>query len=134
MDCLPFEAKPHDALREGLASLKEDVSVRHPVEEIQMHYKSQNAATSFQMLKGVYGVAMPAKLEIERQILGKFGRLPGIPSSNLALESMTGELDDFAFESYLGLPEFSEMPQPDAHSQMEQKLGMSTAKVTRGFS
>ena len=52
-------------------------------------------------------------------------RLPGLPSSKLGLEAMTGALEDFGFESYLGLPQDSEAPQPDLHSQMEQRLGMA---------
>ena len=34
-EALPFLTEPHDALRLGVRSLKEDASVSHPVEAIQ---------------------------------------------------------------------------------------------------
>ena len=55
------------------------------------------------------------------------GRLPTLPSSRLGLDSMTGRLDDFGFEDYIGLPDDSERPPPDVHSLMEQHLGMASA-------
>lgn len=60
------------------------------------------------MLRGVYGEALPMRMHLEHQILSKFQRLPGVSSSHLGLEAMTGELDEFTFESYLGVPEYSE--------------------------
>lgn len=125
---LPYQATAHDALRNGLASLKEDAMQKHPVQAIQettavpgMQYSNP------QMLRDLYGLAFPAKVDIEKQILGKFGRLPGLPSSRLGLESLTGELDQFGFESYLGQPEFAEQMPVDMHSQMEQRLGMAAS-------
>ncbi len=62
------------------------------------------------------------------------GRLPGMPSSKLGLQSLTGELDTFGFESYLGAaPEEREVPGPDLHSQMEARLRMGTKPCTRGL-
>lgn len=133
---LPYQQQPHDALRNGLASLKEDTQALHPVAAIQSSTEPLVGvrSTRLQMLRDVYGIAFPAKLEIERQILDKFERLPGLHSSKLGLESLTGALDTFSFESYLGLPQDSETPPPDMHSQMERKLGMSLTKpVARGM-
>lgn len=135
--CLPYKAVAHDALRHGLASLKEDALQKHPVEVTQETTQLPGVQSANpHMLRDLYGLAFPAKLDIERQILGKFGRLPGqLASSRLGLESLTGELDRFGFESYLNLPEFSEQMPADLHSQMEQRLGMSssTKPVARGM-
>lgn len=60
-------------------------------------------------------------------------RLPGLPSSKLGLEALTGTLDDFSFESYLNLPADSEVTPPDVHSQMEAKLGLATKPCSRGI-
>eukprot|EP00775_Hariotina_reticulata_P004749 gene4749-4999_t len=125
---LPFQAQAHDSLRNGLASLKEDALHKHPVQVIQENTTMPGVQFGNpHMLRDMYGLAFPAKAEIERQILSKFGRLPGIPSSRLGLESLTGELDNFGFESYLGLPENSVEQPVDMHSQMETKLGLSAA-------
>lgn len=63
----------------------------------------------------------------------RVSRLPGLPSSHLGLQSMTGELDEFGFEAYLGLPEHSEVSGPDMHSVMESKLNMKTPPVNRAI-
>lgn len=60
----------------------------------------------------------------------RHARLPGLPSTKLGLASMTGALDDFGFEDYLGLPGDSPDPQPDLHSQMEARLGMGSGAVS----
>jgi proteasome maturation protein len=117
------------------------------------------------MLRNVYGSALPARMQLDKQILSRcmtmlsfhpaeldpavlqamrsltaapwavfrVGRLPGLPSSQLGLQSMTGELDDFGFESYLGLPEHSENPGADLHSVMEAQLKAGTQPVTRAI-
>jgi len=43
------------------------------------------------MLAHTYGIAMPAQMDIECQILSRQRRLPGLPSSNLGLEILTGK-------------------------------------------
>lgn len=136
-DSLPFNAQPHDAMRQGLASLKEDAMTVHPVHEIQTKHKQVCSEEQLSMMKQLYGTAVPARMQIETQILGKFQRLPGsgLPSSKLGLESLTGELDEFSFESYLGMPgmQDSEDQPASMHHQMEQQLGMGTKPVARGF-
>lgn len=133
---LPFQSVPHDALRLGLAALKEDTAVAHPVQAIQHESQARAAAGQQQMMRDLYGIAAPAKMQIETQILSKFTRLPGgLPSSMLGLEALTGELDEFRYESYLGMPEMSTLPPVDLHSQMEQRLslGAATKPLARGL-
>lgn len=130
---LPLLTTPHDALRDGLRTLKEDASISHPVEAVQDKQGRHVVLSREDMLKKVYGSALPAQLAIERQILGRPLRLPGFESSLLGLESMTRELDDFAFESYLGLPMQSETVPVDVHSAMEAKLHMGTKMASRGI-
>jgi len=54
-----------------------------------------------------------------------------MPSSNICLESLTGELDDFSFESYLGSPADPEVAAGDMRSAMESKLGLGMKQQTR---
>ena len=44
---------------------------------------------------------------------------------------MTGELDDFSFDSYLSLPSESEVAPTDLHSAMEKRLGLDTKPCSR---
>jgi len=46
---------------------------------------------------------------------------------------LAGTLDDYGFESYLGLPENCMDAPPDLHSQMEQKLGLGSRPMARGL-
>ena len=59
-------------------------------------------------------------------------RLPGIPSSHLGLQSLTGELDDFSFESYLGSPADSELTPPPLHAEMDARLAGNKSVNLRG--
>lgn len=78
------------------------------------------------MLANTYGIAMPAKMDIESQILSKQRRLPGLPSSRLGLEILTGDVDRFGFESYLDLPgDRPDAPRMDTHAAMEARLGLN---------
>ncbi|KAF5841054.1 proteasome maturation factor UMP1 [Dunaliella salina] len=130
---LPYQVVSHDTLRQGLPSLKGDAMLKHPVELIQQESKKQASVSQTQMLTNLYGSAVPAKMSIESQILGSFQRLPGLHSSKLGLESLTGTLDEFGFESYLGLPENCPDAPPDLHSQMEQRLHLGGKPVARGL-
>ena len=109
------------------------------------------------MLRNLYGSALPARMQLDQQILSRclprlmpssamllllldtdrcmhrVSRLPGLPSSRLGLQSMTGDLDEFGFEAYLGMPEHSENPGADLHSAMEERLKAGTQPVTRAI-
>jgi proteasome maturation protein len=76
---LPFMRVPHDTMREGLPASKAGVSHlgKHPVQLIQEQGPSASAVEKRQMLAKTYGIAMPARMDIERQILGAQKRLPG---------------------------------------------------------
>jgi hypothetical protein len=141
---LPFQRAQHDAFRDGLAALREQHAVpAHPVSRIQAATRpgrSASESTRARMQADLYGAAFPARAAIEEQILARFGRLPGpgVPaSSRLGLDALTGALDGFSFEAYLGLPfEPAEAQAPDMHSQMEVRLGLGadvTKPVRRGI-
>jgi proteasome maturation protein len=125
----------HDTLRHGLPALKNEALPMHPVEVIQNTTSKYQQQTKRTLLEKVYGSAFPMKMDIERQILSKFQRPPGlVPSSMLGLESLTGSLDDFGFEDYLNDPRESETLIPvDMHQAMEVRLGLSKGPVSRAF-
>ena len=51
-EALPFLTEPHDALRLGVRSLKEDASVSHPVEAIQANVRGRPGTCSLHRLAG----------------------------------------------------------------------------------
>jgi proteasome maturation protein len=78
-----------------------------------------------EMMAQAHGAAVPAKLDLERQILSRVERLPGgsTPSKRLGLQIMTGDIDRFGFEDYLNMETMSsEAPRLDTHTIMEDKL------------
>lgn len=72
-DSLPFLAEPHDALRQGLVTLKDGASASHPVEQIQRLAGPAGEQSRLEMLRNVYGTALPARMQIEKQILDRCG-------------------------------------------------------------
>ncbi len=49
----------------------------------------------------IFGTQMVARLEMERQILSNFQRLPALESSFVGLEAVMGTDEDIDFEDYL---------------------------------
>ncbi|KAK3271895.1 hypothetical protein CYMTET_19781 [Cymbomonas tetramitiformis] len=130
---LPFMSTPVDNLRGGLGALKHQVSDVHPVETIQKNGPKSQRELRQQMASNLYGCALPIREDLECQILSKVQRLPGLSSSRIGLESLTGTLDTFGFESYLGLPQFSEeAPDLDLHHSMEARLSMTPGPAPQG--
>jgi proteasome maturation protein len=76
------------------------------------------------MMQNIYGTGLAARTQIESQILNRVHRLPGLPSSKLGAEIMSGAVDDFSFESYIGLSADKETAPADVHSVMEAYLGL----------
>lgn len=92
----------NDAFRFGLHGVKSDIVGSHPLESSYHSTKARQQEMKRKILANTYGSAFPMKLELDRQILSRFQRPPGaIPSSMIGLESLTGGLEDFAFEDYL---------------------------------
>ena len=76
-------------------------------------------------LPNTYGIAMPARMDIEAQITGaRQKRLPGLPSSNFGAEILTNDVDRFGFESYLDNPRIEDGLDDLPPWPMELKLGM----------
>ncbi|RYR10296.1 hypothetical protein Ahy_B05g078770 isoform A [Arachis hypogaea] len=125
----------NDALRFGLQGVKSDIVGSHPLQSAQESANRINEAMKKQCLVNLYGTAFPLKMDLDRQILSRFQRPPGvIPSSMLGLEAYTGSLDDFGFEDYLNDPRESETLRPlDMHHGMEVRLGLSKGPVCPSF-
>jgi len=72
------------------------------------------------MLAKSQGVHAPLRLKIERDIANKVQRLPGLPSSHVMSDLLTGRLDDIDFDDILNDPMNAEIGgQP--HVAMERR-------------
>ena len=126
-----FSHAPRDPMRDGLHhNNTTTTTTNHPVEQIQNHsHPYVLSQTKKNHLAHVYGIALPAQMDIERQILQNVERLPNnqtVKSKRFGLEILSGNVDRIGFEDYLGQTEF----QPEArtrqttHEVMEQRLGL----------
>lgn len=126
---LPFMRVPHDTMREGLPGAKAGVTHlgKHPVQIIQEQGPAASALEKRAMLANTYGIAMPARMDIEAQILAKQRRLPGLPSSRFGLDILTGDVDRFGFDAYLDRPadRSDTAVSVDVHAAMERKIGLN---------
>lgn len=87
----------YDMMLTGLPNTRNKVVPCHPVEEIQKNFKQKNEEMNFSTLRKIQGIHAPLKLKMERIAVSKVGHLPCLPSSNLMLDTLTGqdELVDF---------------------------------------
>ncbi|XRB23069.1 proteasome maturation factor UMP1 [Pseudoscourfieldia marina] len=91
------------ALTMGLSRIKAETQIDVPSTSSSMAAIArceQNAKANQRALlvekRAAYGMALPASQTIERQMLAKIGasqRLPGLPTSYLGYQALTGELD-----------------------------------------
>eukprot|EP00271_Cylindrocystis_brebissonii_P008988 TRINITY_DN23556_c0_g1_i1.p1 TRINITY_DN23556_c0_g1~~TRINITY_DN23556_c0_g1_i1.p1 ORF type:complete len:146 (-),score=29.87 TRINITY_DN23556_c0_g1_i1:496-933(-) len=123
---LPVLSEQYDTLRLGLPALKAQAQPAGEAEANLQQLAAMHADMQKLVMERLYGTTFTAQRSIERQILSRCQRLPGIPSSMIGLESLTGELDDFGFGDYLGCPMNDEVgDRMDMHSIMEARLGLS---------
>jgi hypothetical protein len=94
----------------------------HPVEYIQKNHAKTQEQLKYTALKNVYGSHMVMRLEMEKQILSSFQRLPVLKSSFAGLDTITKKDLEFGFEDYLGDPFEREDIPKSVHHMMEAKL------------
>ncbi|XP_011099285.1 cyclin-B1-2 [Sesamum indicum] len=132
---IPLEGRRDDPLRYGIHGVKSDIIEPHPLESAYRSSKVRQEEMKKKILMNTYGAAFPIKMELDRQILSKFQRPPGvIPSSFVGLEAMNGTLESFGFGDYLNDPRESESFRPvDMHHGMEVRLGLSKGPPQPSF-
>ncbi|PIA63492.1 hypothetical protein AQUCO_00201086v1 [Aquilegia coerulea] len=90
----------NDALRFGLHGVKSDILDVHPLQSALQSFEKTETQMQRSILEKTYGYALPMKMDLERQILARVQRPPGLPSSMLGYEALTGNLDVFDCEDY----------------------------------
>jgi len=80
----------HDMMRSGPANVLQNVVSGHPVESSEKMYHFNEEKRELASARNVQGIHMPIKLGMEKAVASKIRRLPGLPSSNLALRTLLG--------------------------------------------
>ncbi|XP_012946308.2 proteasome maturation protein [Aplysia californica] len=95
----------------------------HPLESSEEQWHDHKFRMDCAMLKNSQGAQAPLKMHMERFVVSQVSRLPGLQSSNIMLDTLTGREDSIGFEDFLNNPADSEvMGQP--HILMEKRLGL----------
>ncbi|KAL7747208.1 hypothetical protein RI367_007419 [Sorochytrium milnesiophthora] len=114
----------HDSLRHGVASASVKARVsgsQHPMEVVVENYDKTQFETKLAMHRNVYGLHAPIRLQMERALVSQVQRLPVLPSSNLALEILSGKDTSIDVEDFLGdVHDYTDTL--DLHAAMERKL------------
>lgn len=99
----------------------------HVVDELQRTgAQQQRGFLDLDGVRRLYGSGLAMRLATERQLASQSGgRLPGMPSSKLALETVTGNNVMIDFADVLGRPEDAPIALvKDSHGAMQRKMGL----------
>ncbi|KTG03655.1 hypothetical protein cypCar_00034514 [Cyprinus carpio] len=112
-----------DSLRRGFSSVKNELLPSHPLELSEKNFQLNQDKMNFNTLRNIQGLHAPLKLQMEYRAARQIQRLPFLPSSNLALDTLRGTDDTIGFEDILNDPVLSEV-MGDPHIMTEYKLGV----------
>lgn len=111
------------------STLKFDHAHVHPIEGVQQSHEKLALHTKRALQAATYGSAFPMRRMMQESVLSQFHRLPGLPSSGIALEILRGKDADMDFDDYLNLPQDSPDGQVDTlgatHEALERATGMA---------
>ncbi|KAG0268036.1 hypothetical protein DFQ27_007665 [Actinomortierella ambigua] len=113
----------HDTMRFGIRQISTEVSTRHPLEHRLDQWESTQEELKLTMARNTYGMHMPIKLTMERELVTKARGLSFLPQSNLGLDILMGKDETIDFEDFLNTPSMS-TDMVDVHTVMENKLGL----------
>ena len=97
---LPVYSGAADHLRFGFRSLESELSAKHPIQAIQ---RTNNSAwvAKLDQVRRTHGSHMAMRLATEKETFGRGRRLPGLESSNIALQTLMGTADAVDFPDFL---------------------------------
>ena len=75
------------------------------------------------MMAQTYGSHLPMQIRMELETVAQSRRLPGMPTCNIAMETLLGRDETIDFEDYLGDPSLSEHG-VDTHAVLEKKYNL----------
>jgi len=112
-----------DPVNSGIQKVSGDVQLlRHPLEFSEKYYHENVQTNDMLLLRNSQGLHAPLRLNVEFKLANNIQRLPGLQSSNLMSDILSGRLDTIEFDDILNDPMNAEMVgQP--HVLMERRVG-----------
>lgn len=114
------------------STLKYESATIHPVQAALATSAAADVKARRTLQAATFGATFPMRRMMTESVLSQFHRLPGLPSSGIALERLSGRDTDIGFEDYLNLP--SDSPEApgggwdtmgETHDAMERALGIA---------
>jgi hypothetical protein len=106
--------------------------VEHPVETVQKTKVADAEARRLQQIRATMGWAPAANRALTMQILGRTGRMGGLPSSRASLHHFAGMNTKFDVEDFLGLPQNRAEAQPAPRAFFEHEFDKVPLKLPSG--
>ncbi|XP_052673029.1 proteasome maturation protein-like isoform X2 [Crassostrea angulata] len=112
-----------DVMLNGIQSSKAKLGSVHPLEYSEKHWHENKQKMDFAMLRNTQGIHMPLRLQMEKNVAQKIYRLPGMHSSNLMSDTLSGRDEMIDFEDILNNPADCEV-MGDTHLLMDRRAGL----------
>ncbi|KAG8197620.1 hypothetical protein JTE90_001551 [Oedothorax gibbosus] len=121
------EFRMHETMTNGFAAVRGQLCNPHALEHSEKIYKDNAEKMRLAMLRSTQGIHAPLKIMYEKNAARKVQRLPFLPSSNIALETLEGrdefvDYDDYIFHD----PEEGVEMLASPHMVMEKHLFSGT--------
>jgi len=119
MTKLKILKEPIDSFREGPGRHHACSPDAHPLHDVNRKALLMDIQRRQVMMGDMYGSAAAKSMLIEEKLLGSVKRLPGLPSSYLALSTLYNLDGKFGFEDYLGDKAY-DMTTMDIHAELDK--------------
>lgn len=115
---------PVNVMKHGLQSSEHAKNMPHPVQLIEARTKNEEML-HVDYIRKTYGIQMAMTLAVEKEIFSRPHRLPGLPSSTIHADILSGRDTQIDFNDYLNDPQVRpEAPRVTLHEIMEAKHGI----------
>jgi proteasome maturation protein len=98
---LPLYTGPVDHMRLGFRSLENELSVQHPINSMQNSKNGSAWMGKLDTVRRMHGSHLAMRLATERETMSRIRRLPGLQSSNIALQTLMGTDETVEFSDFL---------------------------------
>ncbi|GFT02192.1 probable glutathione S-transferase 7 [Nephila pilipes] len=91
----------HDTLTDGFMAVRGQLCSPHVLEQSEKKFKANAENMRLASLKSCQGIHAPLRIMHEKNAVKKTQRLPFLPSSNIALETLEGRDECIDFDDYI---------------------------------
>ncbi|GBL91555.1 Proteasome maturation protein [Araneus ventricosus] len=91
----------YNTMTDGFMSVRGQLCSPHVLEQSEKKFKGNAEKMRLAYLQSCQGVHAPLKIMYEKNAVKKTQRLPFLPSSNIALETLEGRDENIDFDDYI---------------------------------